>query len=230
MGCKDRGMPKLRLRRSRGFTLLEVMLALAVLALVFTGLMASATFIGEQSVYSAKMTQASMLVRSKMVDMEYMLKEEGFSEARRTYSGDFRREGHPDMRWEAEIEPVEIPPDAEEQFMARVNEQLFGGMDADGGALGGNPAFSAMLPMLLGQMPDFVNQLGQRVRRIILRVYFDYRGKEESIEVTQYVVDEEEHEFEMFGLPDHFDEGDFEIGDEDFDGADDLELDFEGEL
>ncbi len=206
------------LQRGRGFTLIEVLMALAVLATAFTVLMGTMSHSGQQSVYSTKMTQASLLARSQMVELEYMIMDEGFSDARRTYSGNFRDHGYPDMRWEAEVEPVEIPPDAEEQFLARVNEQLFGGMEADGGALGGNPAFSAMLPMLMGQLPEFVNQLGERVRRVILRVYFEFRGSEQPIEITHYVVDEREGDFEMFGMPDQFSEDDFDIGAEDFDG------------
>ena len=217
--------PTLNMRRRQGFTLIEVLLALAILATAFTVLMGTVSHSGQQSEYSTKMTRASLLARGQMVELEYMLLEEEFSDTERTFSGNFRDEGYPNKRWEARVEPVEIPPDAEEQFMARVNEQLFGGMDADGGALGGNPAFSAMLPMLMGQLPEFVNQLGQRVRRVILTVFFEFRGQEHPIEVTHYVVDERGGEFEMFGMPDGFDADDFDLGDEDFDGADDLDLD-----
>lgn len=206
-------------RRSLGFSLIEVLLALAILATSFTVLMATMSHGGQQSVYSTKLTQASLLARSKMVDLEYMILEEGFSDADRTYSGTFRDEGYPDIRWEARVEPVEIPPDARERFLGQVNEQLFGGMEADGGALGGNPAFSAMLPMLLAQMPDFVNQVGERVRRVILVVYFDFAGREQPVEVTHYVVNEMEGEFHMFGMPDEFD---------DFDDLDDFGDDLGG--
>ncbi len=207
------------LRRGRGFSLIEVLLALAILATAFTVLMGTVAHSGQQSVYSAQLTQASLLARSKMVDLEYLILDEGFSDADRTYSGNFRDEGRPDVRWEARVEPVEIPPDAKERFMGQVNQQLFGGMEADGGALGGNPAFSAMLPLLMAQLPEFVNQVGERVRRIILTVYFDFAGREQPLEVTHYVVNQMEGEFEMFGVPDDFDDsfldddGDFGVED-----------------
>lgn len=193
------------LRRRSGFSLIEVLLALAILATAFTVLMGTMSQSGQQSVYSTKLTQASFLARSKMVDLEYMIMEDGFSDADRTYSGNFRDEGYPDMRWDARVEPVEIPPDAKEEFMGQINSQLFGGMEADGGALGGNPAFSAMLPMLMSQLPEFVNQVGERVRRVILTVYFDFVGREQPLELTHYVVNAEEGEFNMFGMPDDFD-------------------------
>ena len=207
------------IRSTKGFSLIEVMLALAILATAFTVLMGTVSHSGQQSVYSTQLTQASLLARSQMVEIEYMVKEEGFSDANRTYNGNFREMGphYAGFRWEARVEPVEIPPDAKEQFMAQVNEQLFGGMEADGGALGGNPAFSAMLPMLMAQLPEFVNQLGERVRRVILTVYFPYLGNEQPLEVTHYVVDDTVSEFQMFGMPDDFSEEDFDLGDEDFD-------------
>ena len=199
------------LRRGRGFSLIEVLLALAILATAFTVLMGTVAHSGQQSVYSAQLTQASLLARSKMVDLEYLILDEGFSDADRTYSGNFRDEGHPDVRWEARVEPVEIPPDAKERFMGQVNQQLFGGMEADGGALGGNPAFSAMLPLLMAQLPEFVNQVGERVRRIILTVYYDFNGREMPLEITHYVVDEMKGGFEMFGEADDFDEEMFDL-------------------
>lgn len=203
---------QLMLRRRRGFSLIEVLLALAILATAFTVLMGTVAHSGQQSVYSTRLTQASLLARGKMIDLEYMILEEGFRDADRTYSGTFRDEGYPHMRWEARVEPVEIPPDAKERFLAQVNQQLFGGMDADGGALGGNPAFSAMLPMLMAQLPEFVNQVGERVRRIILTVYFDFAGREQPLEMTHYVVDQMTGGFEMFGAGDDFaDELEFEI-------------------
>ena len=211
----DEQTKRLALRRRQGFSLIEVMLAMAILATAFTVLMGTVAHSGQQSVYSTQLSQASLLARSKLVDLEYMIMEEGFRDADRTYSGNFRDEGYPHMRWEARVEPVEIPPDAKERFMGQVNQQLFGGMEADGGALGGNPAFSAMLPLLMAQLPEFVNQVGERVRRVILTVYFDFGGREQPLEVTHYVVDEMKGGFEMFGEVDEFDE-DF-LDESDFD-------------
>lgn len=195
-------------KNHRGYSLVEVLLALAILASAITVLMGTMSHSGQQSIYSARLTQAGMLARSKMVDLEYMIMEEGFSTAERSYGGYFDSEGYPDMRWEAWIEPVEIPPAAQEQFTAQVNAQLFGGMDPDGGALSGNAAFSAMLPALMAQLPEFVNQIGERVRRIKLTVYFEYLGRDIPLELVQYVVDVESGDFNVFGEPDDFDKMD----------------------
>ena len=196
--------------RVGGFSLIEVLLAVAILGSALTILMGTVSYSGQQSIYSARLTQASLLARSKMVDLEYMIMEEGFSTAERTYSGFFDEEGYSDFRWEARIEPIEIPAEAKEKFTAQVNSQLFGGMDTSGGALGGNAAFSAMLPMLMGQLPEFVNQIGERVRRITLTVFFEFGGRELPLELAYYVVDVESGDFNVFGMPDEFSEIDFD--------------------
>src|SRR5690554_2211715 len=190
-------------RPRAGFTLIELLIALAILASTLTILMGTVSQSGQQSLYTSRLTNASLLARSKMVDLEYVLMEEGFSLNDRQFSGSFSDEGYPDIRWDATVEPIEIPPEIEEEFMAQVNSQLFGGGDQQG-AMQGNAAFSAALPMLMAQIPVFVNQLGENVRRINLRVYFDYMGREQHVEVAQYVVDLENTEFEVFGATDDF--------------------------
>ncbi len=185
--------------RGAGYSLIEVLIALAVLASSLTILMGTMANSSQQAVFSNQLTQASLLARGKMVDLEYELMEDGFSDSERQFSGTFRDEGHPDFRWEAVIEPVEIPDDAKELFLGQLNAQLFGGMDAQGGAMQGNAAFSSLLPMIVNQLPDMINQLGQKIRRVRLTVYFDFGGREHPLEVMQYLVDLEDKEFNMFG-------------------------------
>lgn len=185
--------------RGSGYSLIEVLIALAVLASALTILMGTMANSSQQAVFSNQLTQASLLARSKMVDLEYEIMEDGFSDSERQFSGTFRDEGHPDFRWEASIEPVEIPDDTKEVFLGQLNAQLFGGMDTQGGAMQGNAAFSSLLPMIVNQLPAMINQLGQKIRRVKLTVYFDFGGKDFPVEVMQYLVDLEDKEFNMFG-------------------------------
>lgn len=189
-----------RTRTTRGYSLIEVLIALAVLASTLTILVGTMANSGQQAIFAQRLTQASLLARSKMTDIEYELMEDGFSNAERKFSGDFREEGHPEMRWEVDVQPVEIPADSQEQFLGQINAQLFGGVDAKGqGAMQGNAAFSSMLPLLVGQLPQMINQIGQKVRRVRLTVMFEFAGRDYPIEVVQYVVDQESREFEVFG-------------------------------
>ena len=187
-----------------GFTLLEVIIALAILASALTVLLGTMANSGQQAVFSNELTTASLLARTKMVDIEYELMEEGFPEGEQRYSGDFSDEGRPDIEWEATVRPVEIPETAKEQFLAQINSQLFG--EQSQGALQGNAAFSAMLPMLISQLPEMVNTIGQKVRRIDLRVEFEYGGKKFPLDVMEYTADPNLREFGIFN-----DTGDVDI-------------------
>lgn len=182
----------------RGYSLLEVLIALSILATGLTVLLATQGNSNQQSVFSNELTRASMLARGKMIDIEYEVMRDGLSNNDEYLDGDFGEEGYNDIRWSAVIEPVEIPEEAREELLAKINSQLFGGVDGDGGALQGNAAFSSMLPMLIAQLPEIINRIGEKVRRVELVVEFPYGGKTHDLTVVQYIVSRETAEFNLF--------------------------------
>ncbi len=189
------------IKRSRltqkGYSLLEVLIALSILATGLTVLLATQGNSNQQSVFSNELTRASMLARSKMIDIEYEVMRDGLSNDEQYLDGDFGEEGYEDIRWNAKVEPVEIPEEAREELLAKINSQLFGGVDGDG-ALQGNAAFSSMLPTLIAQLPEIINRIGEKVRRVELVVEFPYGGKYHDLTVVQYIVDRETSEFNLF--------------------------------
>ncbi len=187
-----------RMRQTRGFTLLEVLLAMAILASALTILMGTMANSNQQAVYANRTTRVSQLAKSKMIDLQYELMREGTTENVESKSGDFSDEGFSDVEWEAEIQPIEIPDQVKEQLLGKVNAQLFGGEQSKG-ALKGNAAFSAKLPKLIGCIPQMINRIGTKVRRIVLVVRFDFQGEEQRLSLTQYVVDRSSREFNLFG-------------------------------
>lgn len=187
-----RGAPKF------GFTLLEVLIALAILSSSLTILMGTVVTSNQQSVYSNKLTRITQLAKSKMIDLEYELMREGTTEGVESRSGDFSEEEIGDVTWEAEIQPVEIPEGVREELMGKVNAQLFGGQESQG-SLKGSAAFSAKLPKLMGCIPEMINKIGEKIRRVVLKVEFDFRGERESVVFSQYVVDKSSRKFGLFG-------------------------------
>jgi general secretion pathway protein I len=71
-------------------------------------------------------------------------------------------------------------------------------VDGAEGALQGNAAFSSMLPMLIGQMPELINRIGKKVRKVELTIYFPYGNGTFPMDVTQYVIDQQSAQFEVF--------------------------------
>jgi hypothetical protein len=79
--------------------------------------------------------------------------------------------------------------------LAQINTQLFGG---DQGALQGNAAFSAMLPMLIAELPTMINNIGKKVRKVDLVIEFSRGSGRFPLKVSQYVIDPKLNEFNVF--------------------------------
>jgi prepilin-type N-terminal cleavage/methylation domain-containing protein len=103
--------------RARGFTLLEVMVSLALLA---AALMAMADLSGgalRNHAYARDLSAATLLTRGKIAELEQKYEDQGFKDFDETEEGDFHEEGRPDMRWRLQL----VKPDpnlAPEQLVA----------------------------------------------------------------------------------------------------------------
>jgi len=133
-------------RREGGFTLLEVSVALAILALGLVSVIdlnSGATRLHEESQH---LTVGTLLAKAKMIDLEQKFNEDGFSDFDQQIDGTFDEQGHPEIRWHAEI----LRPDltkATDQITQLVTGSLGGG-SAAGAA--GQAAGSNALASLIG--------------------------------------------------------------------------------
>ncbi len=174
--------------RRLGFTLLELMMAVFILAVAATILLGTQATSMRLMGYSNNLSVITLLTRAKMQDIEYEVVAEGFKEGySERLSGDFGEEGHRDIEWEAVIEAIEVTDDIANDFVTSVNEQLYGAGE-EAGSLSGNLAFSQFLPLMISYLPVIINQLGQRIRRVTLVVTWEYLGREQTLTVQQYIV------------------------------------------
>lgn len=123
----------MRRARSAGFTLIEVMLALAVLALgliVLVRSVATNVTTANSSFYLGVVTD---LTRGKMYDLEEKLLDEGFQEDVQEEDGDFGEEGWPDITWQATIEPCELPSIDKMMALGQGQAGSEGGQGGEGG-------------------------------------------------------------------------------------------------
>ncbi len=113
-------------RAPRGFTLLEVMVALALLA---AALMAVADLCGNalrNHAYARDLSAATLLARGKMAELEQKYEDQGFKDLDEEEAGDFADAGRPDVKWHLAL--VKPDPDlSADQLAAR----LAGASDAD---------------------------------------------------------------------------------------------------
>lgn len=177
-------------RPRRGFTLLEVMVSLGILAVA---LMAIADLNGgavRMHVYSRDLTRAVQLARGKMLDLQVLLRKDGLSDFSKEYAGDFSDEKDPKYKWRALVVRPEIELDPAE-LTSMVTSGL--GLGAESGSASG-PETDPL--SMLGPMAGLVDRqftqmqetLKNSVREIRLTVSWKQGNREESFEVTEHVV------------------------------------------
>ncbi|GEM_PF-2359834 len=176
----------------KGFTLLELMIAIFILALSVTILLGTQNTSMRMMGYANNTAVVTMLTRAKMQDIEYevqrQIADEGIKEDYvETIDGDFSDEGYDDIYWSALIQSIELSDDAANNFVESVTNQIYGTGDEDG-TLSGNTTITQFLPMMVSFLPTIINQLGQRIRKITLTTTWDYLGVEQTLTVSQFVV------------------------------------------
>lgn len=192
---------------TRGFTLLEVMISLAILALALTTIAGINANSFESSNYARGLTVATLLARSKMLDIELELQQDGFSEGVRKLKGDFSEEGYENVEWEVIIRPIDVD-------VTRLIRSFFGGdvsaeslpdqMQAFLGAKEGlsrdevaeqgeSVGADEIKQMMGGQGLEVVfrqvsETLGNSIREIVLDIRWGPEKYPEKVRFVQYVT------------------------------------------
>jgi prepilin-type N-terminal cleavage/methylation domain-containing protein len=167
-----------------GFTLLEIMVAIAILSGTL-GVLLHIVTNNVRSTNHAKMTTAAtFLARTKMVDIEDEILDNGFTDNDESANGTFKDLGYPQFRWETLIERIELPADIAQRSKDQAAETS---MDAK------NP-MSLLTGFMGSMMSSFIEPvrtgLQESVRKATVRVLWDEHGRrDQSFEVVQYLTD-----------------------------------------
>lgn len=191
-------------RAARGFTLLETVVALAILAMALMAIFDLNAGAVSNHTYTKKLTVATLLARSKMTDLEQQLHDEGFSSDDDELSGDFSDEGWSQFKWRARIIAPKTQGVSPEQMVSAIfnvpltpGEGLEGMFDAFGG--GGNELppgaeqqgggiMAAMGPLVQGQFTQMVDQITKSVREVHLTVSWRDGTQVESFDLVTHLV------------------------------------------
>jgi prepilin-type N-terminal cleavage/methylation domain-containing protein len=125
--------------RQRGFTLVEVMISLGILAMGLAVLIKSTASNIASTEGAAMDSTATNLARGEMYELEEKLAKEGFQDMDEHKEGDFSAEGWPSITWAYDIQAVQLPELGAVQTMAtKAVEQKQSGSGGSA-AISGNP-------------------------------------------------------------------------------------------
>ncbi|WP_244221743.1 prepilin-type N-terminal cleavage/methylation domain-containing protein [Corallococcus exercitus] len=201
------------MRRRSGFTLLETMVAMAILSVALMAIFDLNSGAVANHVYTKRLTVASLLARSKMTDLEQKLYDDGFEQDDDEQSGDFSDDGWPQFKWRARIIAPKTDGVTPDQLIGAIfnlpigpNSSgdpmgglagLFGGStggDSKGGSTppGGtttaSPLGASAMSMAQPMFTQMVDQLTKSVREVHLTVYWKEGTQVESVDVVTHVV------------------------------------------
>jgi general secretion pathway protein I len=204
--------------KQRGFTLLEVMLALALMGLALVVLIKSAAGNIASTEEAHMMGIATDLARGKMYDIEEVLLKDGFTDTDQSQTGErcFEDEGWPNVCYTYKVEEPKMPSFDELQAMAQKQTEAamgsgmgsgfgsgFGSDMLSGGGLE-NSALGGMIGMfggsqgidaaqggalIQGQYSMFQEILKVSVRKVTLTVKWKVLGKDRDMKVVAFFTD-----------------------------------------
>lgn len=159
----------------KGFTLLEVMVALAILAGGMVVMLQVQTRSIEMAQEAHFLTLSSQLARAKMYDCETDLMKRGFSIGDYDEEGDFSEEGFDTFFWECHAYPMDIPAPGSDDIASS-------GGDSD-----------VDTSMGMGMIAPFMENLGNALKDSIRELVVIVRWKNENVmdemRLTTHVID-----------------------------------------
>jgi type II secretion system protein I len=159
-----------------GFTLLEVVIAMAIMLIAFASILSVESGAINATARAKQLNIVAMLARNKMVETEYKFEGKTFDEVKKDDGGAFEAP-YQDFRWTAKIKEIKFP-----------NLNIGGGGDK-GGDKGGGTDMVATLTKLLTKF------LSKAMREVTVTIFYKRGSGEQSFAVSTYWVDLN-HEFE----------------------------------
>ncbi|OGQ16778.1 MAG: hypothetical protein A2138_25190 [Deltaproteobacteria bacterium RBG_16_71_12] len=171
--------------RLRAFSLLEVMVAIALLAVGMTVLLQVQTRSINLAQQAREMTVATMLARSKLLDCQADLAKKGFSIGDYDEEGNFGDDGYPDFFWECHAYKPDIPvadtADVQQAFSATGNEETGQAAEQQGADLG--------MQFLAPVMSQLSSVLGDSIRELVVIVRWGKSGETDELRVATHLID-----------------------------------------
>ncbi len=194
------------------FSLLELLVAMSILAFALVALLGHQGVSIQMSDYSNKMSQAIFLAESKLLDIENDILTYSIDAYDNCQEGNFKSEGLKKFKWKACTFKLEVAEGASEMITERfmsiftglgagLGEGGSGASDASkssstptpnssAGMGGGNPMEQAMgqVAMATGMIPSFLQQLQDQIRKVKLEITWKDSTQERRFVVERFIT------------------------------------------
>jgi len=92
-----------------GFTLLEVLVAVAILSITLSSLLGSQIAAIRATDQARRLSSVAFLAEYQLIEIEWQLKKEGWGTDDKTFEGDFSEEGWRDVEYVCTVDLIEMP-------------------------------------------------------------------------------------------------------------------------
>ncbi len=181
--AKRRGRRPGDRRGAQGFTLLEVMIAMAILSVSMVGLYTAQMANMNATAYARDITAIAFLGEFVIVDIENQLeKDGGWVQQDKTYAGDFSEQGWPDVQYSCLIDFVEMPEYSQLREVKDASEQDTDGRTGQQYQDAGDQMFSALATV----WPLVKNAIEQSIRKVTCDILWKNGERQEVMTIETY--------------------------------------------
>ena len=175
-------------RALQGFSLLEVMVAMAILSVGLVSLLQVQSRSAQLAIEAREMTVATMLARGKLYDCQTDLLKKGFTIGDYNEAGNFDDEGYPTFFWECHAYKPEMPTGDGVGDMGSAASAL--GMAPSGDAAAAQPQGADMgMGMIAPVLQQMASVMGDSIRELVIVVRWGVGADQQEMRVTTHVVD-----------------------------------------
>lgn len=175
------------MRRPLGFSLLEMMVAVALLSTGLVLLLQVQARSIQLAQDAREMTVATMLVRGKLLDCQTELLKAGFSIGDFDRDGNFDDEGYPTFFWECHA----YKPDMPVADVGDVQAAMSGVGAADTAEAAQAQGAELGMQFLAPVMSQMSSILGDSIRELVVLVRWGEGGDVQEMTVTTHVIDKQ---------------------------------------
>jgi prepilin-type N-terminal cleavage/methylation domain-containing protein len=192
--------------QSKGFSLLEILIAMAILSFSLVALFGHQGVIIQSIDYSNRVSQAIFLLEGKLLDVKHKILTDSVDVYDNCDEGDFKDEGFrgrgiQEYRWKVCAFKLEIQDGASEQLTERLSSILMGAGDSGAlsglgglGGLGGNDPMAGLeraqgqIAMASGMIPTFLQQLEDQIRKVQIEVSWRDQTQTRKVLLERFVT------------------------------------------